>query len=502
LNRNDRGVLVSLFCHLLFLISFSLSSTKTVHFVTTIEKQLTRRKQVIMSDNGKKDDKGDSLDAIKAAARAFALSETAGNLKTKSKTKNAVKKLPLTGRPPSGPLKSRDRSLLLPLAARETTPPKLAPATANSIYGASHVYHSPSSALSNSRARSLPLHPSKTIAPKPAVATAHSLSPAPQVYHSDHMSPLTGGLRATTSFLVPARLVAASNKAAIPRTLASDDAANHPLPLPLTVPADANSNTMQIPSPPLPPALSPRSYTTTTEDLDDYEIFVKSLGLESGAQNTDDQLLTNLALLPDDDDDDEFQFDADEADDDEDASSIPRTQGEAESDSAMALDELLLDADDPFFDRIEDELGWLEEEDMAAAVATLLDHPSKDNQGEMEYDCVKGNDRNEGTPLRGVTSASLPEVSDKQLQQFSFLIERHYQLLMQQAVLAARKAHSQRDKKADSNLSADGWRTETCEELAAILDGGKSAWRVHVELFLHLHSTQFSFCSRGYAPGP
>jgi hypothetical protein len=88
----------------------------------------------------------------------------------------------------------------------------------------------------------------------------------------------------------------------------------------------------------------------------------------------------------DDDDDDEGEESGGEEmeDDDQAAPNFPETQTtkdvSKEASSAMELD--LLEWDPEFYQELEEELGGLEEEDMEAAVATLLDHTKKRNDDE------------------------------------------------------------------------------------------------------------------------
>jgi hypothetical protein len=279
------------------------------------------------------------------------------------------------------------------------------------------------------------------------------------------------------------------------------------------------------------------------EDLDDYSKFVKFLGLDidSGADETIQGL-----LLDDDDDEEEFQLDPlddneddDEEDEDEEDRGIMKSNIQLDDTSFLsplkhlsspnelaspeANQESTLhdfESESNFYKELEEELGWLEEEDLEAAVATLLDEklpaPSSTlatlNESEaMDADFEdddnasfeEGNARSfqspdakttrrsfsatpgsmgsipmvtAPTPLRDVARVNRHTVTPKQHEQLRKLMEKHYQLLMQQAVLAVRTANIQRLRRTPhANLEVMENQFviggETLDDLVEILDG-------------------------------
>lgn len=229
-------------------------------------------------------------------------------------------------------------------------------------------------------------------------------------------------------------------------------------------------------------------------DLDDYGLFVKSLGLDDDWK------------LRDDDDEEEFSLDAmDDGDTDEDDASPntaqhlvnkkTSTKDSAESSSTLAFD--LLEWDPNFYQELEAELGGLEEEDMEAAVATLLDHTKKKPEmeetpaslsptGQAESSktapqaTAETGDNPEAptnTPLRDVARASRAIVTTDQFDEFRKLMSQHYQLLTQQAVLSVRAAHATKLHRArTASVSACERESfvsggETADDLVEIVDG-------------------------------
>lgn len=258
------------------------------------------------------------------------------------------------------------------------------------------------------------------------------------------------------------------------------------------------------------PATSPDTLSDAEGDLDDYARFVKSLGLDDDWK------------LRDDDDEEEYLIDAmenDSEDDDDDdggggnddsggrggpSTTVHHTQTQTTklttASSAIALD--LLEWDPNFYRELEEELGGLEEEDMEAAVATLLDHAKKKPDGEdtpaapvtanatdsHKTDTSKiskstastNGEQQDGpspnTPLRDAARASRTIVTAEQMDEFQNLMDQHYQLLIQQAVLATRGAHYNRTHRThttlgDANRSPFATGTETADDLVEILDG-------------------------------
>jgi hypothetical protein len=212
-------------------------------------------------------------------------------------------------------------------------------------------------------------------------------------------------------------------------------------------------------------------------------------------KDDDDEEEFLLEAMEDDDDDDD---DDDESGDDDDlghalsANQSTKPRDVSKEPSAMDFD--LLEWDPNFYQELEEELGGLEEEDMEAAVATLLDHTKKHNDGEEtpapETDnATSKTDPGGGkapksasastvdnlgpppnTPLRDVARASRTVVTTEQFEQLRSLMDQHYQLLVQQAVLSVRAAHFQRNHQSrDQTDCVTGG--ETGDDLVEILDG-------------------------------
>lgn len=169
---------------------------------------------------------------------------------------------------------------------------------------------------------------------------------------------------------------------------------------------------------------------------EDYAIFVKTL--------TDDDFFKSLPDL--DDDPEEYHLEAleeDEEDEEEDFS--------PEALTASLLPEDGGGDDDPF--TIETELGLLMEEDLENAVTTLLSQhpPTPDNLTESPP----------RTPLRECSRTSVATITQKQLSRLKMLMKRHYQLLVQQAVLSVRAV-------SKKHVNHGG---ESPDDLSEILDG-------------------------------
>jgi hypothetical protein len=299
------------------------------------------------------------------------------------------------------------------------------------------------------------------------------------------------------------------------------------------------------------------------KELDDYERFVRLLVLDLNVEED------NLKMLMDDDEE-EFQLDSveeeDEDDDDDEDEEFDETDNLETNDEATNVDGPVastpnqkplsdegytplplsldlgessfpsLEASD-FYREIDEELCWLEEEDMEAAVATLLNYPpatsnsyerlgaspqgatnskqfshahhsssdvirQEQTAGETptdngEHDEIDGLSESETTNLERKHSASagMPPpfsesnhmrgaalrshhrtaVTPEQHQQLKELLQKHYQLLLQQAVLAVRAAHRGRryqtysidtDKQLELFTGVD-----SADALAEALDG-------------------------------
>lgn len=136
--------------------------------------------------------------------------------------------------------------------------------------------------------------------------------------------------------------------------------------------------------------------------------------------------------------------------------------------------------DDPtnFYRELEEELGWLEEEDIEAAVATLLDYPPQpeenpDPDNEEDADDTKDLDSPEPpleipvTPFRTVTRTA---VSPEQEEQLRSLLQKHHQLLLQQAVLAIRAANAQQRHRYLPGVETAEWSVLESSDWVEIVD--------------------------------
>ena len=222
---------------------------------------------------------------------------------------------------------------------------------------------------------------------------------------------------------------------------------------------------------------------------DDYAQFVKLLGPD-GSGLAGDTSLSDMLL---DDDEDEFQLDLedeDEEDDDDDeqeededaklpATSPLKMHQHPLEDPVDPFSPLPLGTNNNFYRELQEELNLLEEEDMEAAVATLLAHPgeftSHDENNEKELATTEQAKAHHQEPFQAAAAATTPVAANKavatttaptveagastpireaartshrvvptQQQQETLrkLLEQHHQLLLQQAVLAVRSANS------------------------------------------------------------
>jgi hypothetical protein len=227
------------------------------------------------------------------------------------------------------------------------------------------------------------------------------------------------------------------------------------------------------------------------ETDDDYMKFVRSLGL-------DDSSLFGGSF--DNDDEDEFQLsdnEEDEEDDDDElsperlpgevADSLVHNEGTPRMSPNLASSPMSLpDFETDIYKSLEEELGGLLEEDMEAAVQSLipskkssvsspLNLPSQRSPKTPNALCGKSlksppNPKtvSPATPLRETArQGTKTQVTYQQSQQLRRMLTGHYQLLVQQAVLAVRAAHTQKRNKDKSDFLSG----ETADDLAEILDG-------------------------------
>ncbi len=190
---------------------------------------------------------------------------------------------------------------------------------------------------------------------------------------------------------------------------------------------------------------------------------MKSLWDDALFANDEEEDSEEFRLEKEDDDDDENDDDKDDEMVDADGLG-DSSRGESfekqtknPANETSPLDPDLFHLGEKYYQELEEELGWLEEEDMEAAVTTLLDPPKTpltnntsggpsgklDNWGSpaTSISTQKASPRSQSTPFREAARAtSVTETQYKRLQQ---LLHRHYQLLLQQTVLAARAAPTQ-----------------------------------------------------------
>ena len=233
------------------------------------------------------------------------------------------------------------------------------------------------------------------------------------------------------------------------------------------------------------------------DEDDDYLRFVKSLGLDdSFFTSLDDDEDFHLSDADDDDDDD----DDDDEDNDEfelDDSDIARSSLE-ENKTAESTPPLssplsstpmpLPDFETDMYRNLEEELGSLLEEDLEAAVQSLMtsknpttpsaiaEPPTPNSKtpkasGKSTATKASPDNRNESSPATPLRDAARQgagaQVSYQQAQQLRRLLTGHYQLLVQQAILGVRAAHMQKLNKDKSDFLAG----ESADDLAEILDG-------------------------------
>lgn len=244
---------------------------------------------------------------------------------------------------------------------------------------------------------------------------------------------------------------------------------------------------------------------TLSEEDNEYAQFVKGL-LD---HNPPDGNVVAWDTLVDDDDDDEEEYQADE-DDEEDEDETECMDGDSNTDAASVKSFRSLDGFqlDPL--ALEEELGGLLEEDMEAAINSLImkdtDHDvggsglSKtgtlsDSSPIPPYSASPGiipsyNDKNvkpANSKVDEPKSVSQTDASNAQrkspapmhvqptnaqILQLQKLMSNHYQLLLQEAVLACRAAHSNRFKAVKRKRVPDFFfGGETADDLKEIVDG-------------------------------
>lgn len=217
--------------------------------------------------------------------------------------------------------------------------------------------------------------------------------------------------------------------------------------------------------------------STHDQEDEDYNRFVQSLA-------QDDPMMSSTlhSLLLDEDEEDFVLTDLeDEEEDDDDilnelaaAAAAPSSPGAtAASDNQLLASPLLLEPS-AFYSELEAELGSLLEEDLEAAVSTLLATSTKKKTATTSTSPKTAAAAKAGgatTPLREATSSSstarLTQVTPQQVQRLQKLLESHYQLLVQSSVLGVRAARKEYPE--ESPLVFHGG--ESPEDLTEVLDG-------------------------------
>lgn len=217
------------------------------------------------------------------------------------------------------------------------------------------------------------------------------------------------------------------------------------------------------PAPPRP-AFTPHAWNFDEYD-EEYGRFVKSLWDDALFVNEEEEDADEFHLEKEDDEEDEN--DDDKEDENVDANETSREDSSPPEASekqkkglpseTSPLDPDLFHLGEKYYQELEEELGWLEEEDMEAAVTTLLDPPktpltSNTSSGSIgnpetwsspapSVSTQKQSPRSQSTPFREAARAT--HVTEKQYHRLQRLLQSHYQLLLQQTVLAARAAPTQ-----------------------------------------------------------
>jgi hypothetical protein len=207
---------------------------------------------------------------------------------------------------------------------------------------------------------------------------------------------------------------------------------------------------------------------------DDYARFVQSLAVE------DPMLMASNILLGDDEEDFELTDLEEESEDEED---LEEDNDESPENTNQEPAPLFGDFQMDFYQELEAELGSLLEEDLEAAVSTLLAGTNKKNPSPTttlpstpdKTTTIHTSSSNEASPTTPLgtaarASSSSVVVTSTQVQQLQKLLKGHYQLLLQNSVLAVRAARKHYEE--DSCEKFHGG--ETPEDFTEILDASVS----------------------------
>jgi hypothetical protein len=167
----------------------------------------------------------------------------------------------------------------------------------------------------------------------------------------------------------------------------------------------------------------------------------------------------------DDDDEDEFRLESDEEEDDDDDDEEVIMEGSVGSQPSSPVLNVRQDWCDP--NELELELGGLLEEDLENVFAELLGGPK---EAPPTHEPAQYEARPQYSPMKEAARPSTAVVTLAQVKRLKDLLAKHYQLLIQQSVLAVRAVQAVRMEKAQRSYE-DIWH-ESPEELVEIIDSG------------------------------
>lgn len=217
---------------------------------------------------------------------------------------------------------------------------------------------------------------------------------------------------------------------------------------------------------------------------DEYAKFVKILSTideDPNALPTDDDEEEEFQLLEEEEEEDDEEDEEEESVPLESANTRPSPRRKAKGGTPGEKTESL-DVPENFYRELEEELGWLEEEDIEAAVATLLDYPAlpaseeptgTDNDEDAADEEAEDLDSPEPPPEVATTpyrTASRTTVTPKQEEQLRNLLQKHHQLLLQQAVLAVRAANAQQRLRYFPGVEMAHWAVLESSDWVEIVD--------------------------------
>jgi hypothetical protein len=337
--------------------------------------------------------------------------------------------------------------------------------------------------------------PKKTGPPPPAayVATAHldpehekRIKAEARAYALSGSSASSGTKRKSPTSTVPTSM-------AVRKTARTSTPYLHPVEPPsLNIHRPEKQHIVHTNLPMKPMLTSPKTAPKVNlfEGDDDYLRFVKSLNLDdpmfAALENDDEEFLLSDVEEEDDDETVETDLDLDPLDNQDSADSLNAAELTPTLSSPLSSSPAPPpDFDTDMYKDLEEELGSLLEEDLEAAVQSLMTSknpttpssmkpitaPSSNTpkaSGKSKPTDSEGRTESPATPLRDAArQGTRAQVTYQQAQQLRRLLTRHYQLLVQQAILGVRAAHMQKLNKEKSDFLSG----ETSDDLAEILDG-------------------------------